>query len=163
MESGQGGETMRKKLWAVLAVGAALAVVSGAIAASAGSRIPGPKTIKVVEHPKSDRYVDIGAPGDTTGDLLTFHDPVFDASDDHVVGHDQGWCTRIAPRRGTWECVWTTFLAGGQITVEGPFNDTKDTVVAVTGGTGNFANVRGEMNLKALHDGRYAFTFHLTN
>jgi hypothetical protein len=89
---------------------------------------------------------------------------VFDSSNDHVVGHDQGQCVRMAPRRHTWECTQTTFLAGGQITVEGPFNDEKDTVLAVTGGTGNFANVRGEMDLKSLGgEGIFEFTFHLTN
>ena len=154
---------MRTKRWAVLAVGAAVAVVFGAIAASAGSRIAGPRTIHVIEHGTSDRIIDTGAPGDTSGDLLTFHNAVFDATDDHAVGHDQGQCTRMAPKHGTWECMWTTFLAGGQITVEGPFNDTKDTVLAVTGGTGNFANVRGEMNLKYLGDTNYDFIFHLTN
>jgi hypothetical protein len=149
----------------VLAVGAALAIVSGAIAASAGSAISGPTTIHVIELGRHDRLIDIGAPGDTSGDLLTFHNPVLASTNGRIVGHDQGECVRIAPRLHTWECTQTTFLAGGQITTEGPFNDEQDTVQAVTGGTGNFANVRGEMNIKAVagSEANYVFTFHLTN
>jgi allene oxide cyclase len=36
----------------------------------------------------------------------------------------------------SWECIWTTLLPRGQITVEGPFYDTRDSVLAITGGTG---------------------------
>ena len=37
----------------------------------------------------------------------------------------------------------------GQLTVEGPFYDTKDSVLAVTGGTGDYATARGEKKLHA--------------
>jgi allene oxide cyclase len=40
-------------------------------------------------------------------------------------------------------------LQGGQITVAGPFTDGKDSVLAITGGTGKYQNVRGEMALHA--------------
>jgi len=53
-------------------------------------------------------------------------------------------------------------LAHGQITVEGPFYDTHDSVLAVTGGTGTYANVRGSMELKSRSGGtEYDFIFHL--
>ena len=47
-----------------------------------------------------------------------------------------------------WECIWTTFLAEGQITVEGPFSDTGNTKLAITGGTGAYGSARGWMELK---------------
>ena len=148
-----------------LAVGGAAVVVAAVVGgAFASSGLTGPRTIHVIEHGKSDKVIDIGAPGDTSGDILTFHNPVFGASNEHLVGHDQGQCIRMAPKLGTWECMWTTFLAGGQITVEGPFNDTKDTVLAVTGGTGNFSSARGSMVLRArtTGEGQFDFIFHLT-
>ena len=40
----------------------------------------------------------------------------------------------------SWQCTWTTFLPSGQITVEGPFSDTGNTVLAITGGTGAYRN-----------------------
>jgi hypothetical protein len=49
----------------------------------------------------------------------------------------------------SWECMWTASLADGQLTVEGPFFDTKGSSLATTGGTGNFRGARGEMKLQA--------------
>jgi len=119
--------------------------------------------IHIVEHPDSDTVVDTDGDGnDSTGDLLTFHNKVYDQTDDHRVGRDMGECVRIDVRRGSWECRWTTFLEGGQITVEGPFYDTEDTVLAVTGGTGTYASAQGSMEIHALGDGKYGFIFELT-
>ena len=39
------------------------------------------------------------------------------------------------------------------MTVEGPFYDTRDSVLAITGGTGAYANARGQMELKSLAGG----------
>jgi allene oxide cyclase len=44
---------------------------------------------------------------------------------------------------------WTLNLEKGQLTVEGPFYDSADSVLAITGGTGEFAGARGEMALSA--------------
>ena len=53
-------------------------------------------------------------------------------------------------------------MAGGSITVEGPFFDTHDSVFAVTGGTGVYRNARGSMTLKARNSGaEYDFIFNL--
>ena len=63
----------------------------------------------------------------------------------------------------SWECSWTTFLKKGQITVQGPFFDTGDSVLAITGGTGKYRNARGEMELK-FHDAtgtKFDFIFHV--
>ena len=51
-----------------------------------------------------------------------------------------------------WECIWTLTLAEGQITVEGPFYDTADSVLAVTGGTGEYAEASGSLALHARND-----------
>ena len=68
---------------------------------------------------------------DQAGNVLTYANDVFDSADKAKVGSDQGYCVRIVAGK-TWECNWTTFLAGGQITVEGPFSDTGNTAVAFT-------------------------------
>ena len=143
---------MRKKL----ALAAAVAVVALTVGvASVAFSSPGPKAkpakpkVHVIEHAVTDTVIDIGDPGDSTGDLLTFHNELFDSSDSTVVGSDQGECIRIDPVEGTWECRWTNFLDGGQITVEGPFFDAADSLVSVTGGTGKYRNVRGEMSLES--------------
>jgi hypothetical protein len=130
----------------------ALGVLTFAVVGAGGSDGSGGKVVHVVEHATTDATTDTGDPGDSSGDILTFANDVFDASDATKVGTDQGYCIRItAP--GSYECNWTTFLEGGQITVEGPFFDTADSVVAITGGTGAYRNARGQMVLKARNGG----------
>jgi len=122
----------------------ALAVGLGV--AAAGSGITAPVSITVVEHATSDKVIDIGKQGDSTGDILTFHNDVYDETDATKVGTDQGQCTRMSPKDGTWECWWTTSLPDGQVTIEGPYLDASNTVLAaVTGGTGEYENARGTM------------------
>jgi hypothetical protein len=104
------------------------------------------EVITVVEHADTDTVLDLGAKDDSAGDLLTFANPVFDAANKTQVGTDQGFCVRTVVGK-SWECFWTTSLEGGQITVEGPFLDAGDSVVAITGGTGKYAGARGQMKL----------------
>jgi hypothetical protein len=109
--------------------------------------------IHVVEHAKTDTVgdVDNGTPSpDALGNVLAFHNPVFDATDKQRVGVDNGQCTRTIadPTNGVWECFWTVILSSGQITVEGPFNDNgTDTMLAITGGTGAYQGAHGQMRL----------------
>jgi allene oxide cyclase len=137
----------------------ALAVSSASAArshASAGT------TVHVIEHAVTDTVVQSGGKGDKTGNLLTFHNFVYNTRNTQRVGHDQGVCVRIFPPEGSWECMWTTFLAGGQITVEGPYYDTHNSVLAITGGTGAYRNARGQMRLLARDGGKeYDFIFQL--
>ena len=106
------------------------------------------RTITVIEHATTDITTDTGAKGDSVGDILTFANEVFDAADATKVGTDNGYCLRTVTGAGAaYECNWTTFLDGGQITVEGPFFDAKDSTLAITGGTGRYRNARGEIRL----------------
>jgi len=120
------------------------------------------KVVHVVEHGTTDSISNQGGgAGDAAGNILTFSNDVFDQSNSTKVGSDQGYCVRIVVG-ASWECNWTTFLAGGQVTVEGPFYDTRDSVLAITGGTEAYANVRGSMELKSRSGGtEYDFIFHL--
>jgi allene oxide cyclase len=115
--------------------------------------------IVVTEHADTDATTDTGDRGDSAGDVLTFSNPVFDAADRTQVGTDQGYCIRTVAG-SAYECNWTLLLPKGQLVVEGPFYDTKDSTLAITGGTGAYRNARGEMGLHALDGGkRYAFTY----
>lgn len=102
--------------------------------------------LALVERPTKETTVDIGPKGDSVGDLLTFANPVFDATNKTQVGSDQGFCVRTVVGK-SWECFWTLTLKDGQITLEGPFADTGDSLFAVTGGTGKYAGAKGQMKL----------------
>jgi allene oxide cyclase len=100
----------------------------------------------VVERAASDTVTDLGAKGDSVGDILTFANEIYDKDNKTLIGHDNGWCVRTVAGQA-WECFWTLTIEKGQITVEGPFYDTKDSVLAVTGGTGDYQSVQGDMKL----------------
>lgn len=119
---------------------------------------PTKTTLHVVEHADSDTVTDTGAEGDSVGDILTFANKVFDEADATEVGSDQGYCVRTEVGK-SWECFWTLFMKDGQITVEGPFNDAGDSVLAITGGTGAYANATGQMTLKAHNEAATEFDF----
>jgi allene oxide cyclase len=102
--------------------------------------------IIVVERPVGETTVDLGAKGDSVGDLLVFANKVYDAGNKAQVGTDQGYCVRTVVGK-SWECFWTLTLAAGQIAVEGPFLDTGDSLMVVTGGTGRYAGAKGSMKL----------------
>jgi allene oxide cyclase len=142
----------------VLITGALAFAVVSATAGSSRSNEGG--TVHVIEHALTDAVTN--GSGDAEGNILTFHNPVFDSTNTNHVGSDQGYCIRIEVG-SSWECNWTTFLPGGQITVEGPFFDTSDTTLSVTGGTGSYRNVRGSMDLHARNAAgtEYDFVFHL--
>jgi allene oxide cyclase len=139
------------RLLAVVAIAAAGLVTAGPAGAD-------PQEIKVTEHATTDAVTDTGASGDSAGDILTFANEVFDADDKNKIGTDQGMCFRTVPGKA-WECTWTLVLEQGQLTVEGPFHDTGDSVFAITGGTGKFAEARGEMVLSPIGTEGKAYTF----
>jgi allene oxide cyclase len=148
-------------LMAVTAV-AACALTAAAVALGSGSSgLTAPATVHVVEHPVTDQVIDIGAKGDSPGDQLPFNNPIFNGANTRRVGIDQGNCVRASTVHGRWECMWTTFLPRGQVTVEGPFLDARATTqLAITGGTGKYSNARGWMTLHLRSDGNFDFVFH---
>jgi hypothetical protein len=130
------GAAMIKLMSRVLGLTAARAVLP----AMAGEKIV------VVERPVGETTVDLGAKGDSVGDLLVFANKVYDAGNKTELGSDQGYCVRTVVGK-SWECIWTLMLKSGQITVEGPFLDAGDSLMAVTGGTGKYAGAKGSMKL----------------
>jgi allene oxide cyclase len=139
------------------------AVTAGAIAvgtADAGTQkaVVTGRHITVVEHAVSDTVADTGPTGDSRGDVLAFANPVFNRGNTKRVGHDNGSCVRTAVGKA-WECSWTTRLATGSLVVEGPFYDTRDSTLAITGGTGAYAQARGVMHLHARNAQGTAYTF----
>jgi len=120
---------------------AAMAVLLGTAPVAA-------ETLYVIEHAVSDATAHVGKAADNRGDILTFNNPVFDSANKTQVGTSNGFCIRTVVGKA-FECSWITSVPGGQITVEGSFFDTADSTLAVTGGTGKYAGVRGQMLLHA--------------
>ena len=121
-------------------------LLAGALALQGSLTAVAAEKIQVVERALTDTTIDLGAKGDSVGDLLTFANPIYDAANKTKLGSDQGYCVRVVVGK-SWECFWTLLLADGEITVEGPFYDSGDSVMVVTGGTGKYAGAKGSMKL----------------
>jgi allene oxide cyclase len=153
---------MRKELIAALAAALATAGAGGG-AALAAPGVSTSRTLRLVERATTDTTVDVAPKGDSTGDLLTFHNGLYDRRNQRRVGRDVGQCVRVQPGR-SYDCAWTAILRGGQITVQGPFYDTRDSVLAITGGTGLYRRARGDMRLHARPGGAsYDFVYRVTD
>ena len=121
-------------------------VTAGALALLLGSAAVAGEKIQLVERALTDTTTDLGAKGDSVGDLLTWLNPVYDAANKVQLGTDQGFCVRVEVGK-SWECNWTTILKDGRITIEGAFMDAGDSLMTVTGGTGKYAGAKGQMKL----------------
>jgi hypothetical protein len=152
------GGIMRGKIrvFAAAASIAALALVVSLVSASVAG--PNVTRLVVIEHATTDTVVDLTTNGDSTGDLLTFQNELFDETNTDVVGTNQGECVRIEVAV-SWECRWVNFLEGGSITVEGPFLDAAPSALAITGGTGAYRGARGSMRLAAANEAATEFDF----
>jgi len=165
---------MRKPV-AVIVVASAVAIVS---AAAVGTAVAGPGlrghdaraghhigthpvTFTVVERALTDTVADTGPKGDSLGDVLAFANPIYNAANTTKLGSDNGSCIRTAVGKA-YECSWTTSLAGGSLVVSGPFYDTKDSVLAITGGTGKYSRTHGQMRLHARNAKGTAYDFTYT-
>jgi len=148
-----------RRSWAAL-VAAALIAATAITVSIVSVSVAGPNVTRlhVIEHATTDTVVDLTANGDSTGDLLTFHNDVYDDTNTDVVGTSHGECVRIEVGV-SWECRWVTALDGGSITVEGPFLDAGPSALAVTGGTGIYRGARGSMRLSAANEDATEFNF----
>jgi allene oxide cyclase len=136
----------------------AVLLIGALIAGTVSSQTPETMTIQVVERATTDVTTDLGEEGDSVGDILTFANEVYDEVNENQVGTDNGYCVRTEVGVA-YKCAWTLTLEDGQIMVDGPFNDTGDSVLAITGGTGAYMGARGQMTLKFRDDAGTEFDF----
>jgi hypothetical protein len=156
---------MRVKL-AVAGIAAAILAVGGVTLASARSASPshdhGTKTFTVFALTVQSAFLDLGDPGFSLGDQQVFADDIYDHKGGTKIGTDGVVCTVVrvtdaATGSGTAQCVATASLPDGQITIQGLLSFTGDELPApfqqaITGGTGAYANARGQITVEELSD-----------
>jgi allene oxide cyclase len=106
---------------------------------------------------------DVGPKGDSPGDIMTFKGVITDIGAKKRVGSEQGFCLRIDPATKIWECSFTVLLSDGMISVQGPFADSGDSHMIVTGGTGAYSGAKGTLlvHLRGTTPETDLFTFDL--
>jgi len=131
-----------------------LGLIGGSVAANAGTDITSPETITTVGTVVKDRFVDVGRKGPSVGDTFaTTLDIKSQAGVD--LGTER---TQCAVGTGKWAiCTGTFDITGrGEIVGTGAVNiasETPDFDVPITGGTGDFANVRGVAHVHLTENG----------
>jgi hypothetical protein len=100
--------------------------------------------------------VDIGEPGDSVGDILTFDQPLLDKGM-KKIGNNSGTCirTRVAH---SLQCQWTLSFSNGSIQVAGREFDQGKSTISIIGGTGDYAGISGEMDSNKNQDGTFTQT-----
>jgi hypothetical protein len=114
--------------------------------APAGAEVGGaPETITLVEVLVSQKVFDVGKEGPSPGDSWVLHGSLLD-EDSSAVGSDESSCILTNQSRG--QCWITLRLSGGQIVGQGLVRTSGSTQTwAVTGGTGAFTDVGGQIHL----------------
>jgi hypothetical protein len=102
--------------------------------------------------------IDTGNSADSAGDILTFDQPLLDAKETRI-GNNSGSCIRT--RTGhSFQCHWTLTLENGSIQVAGREFDEGTSHIAIVGGTGQYAGIKGDMESVNNGDGTFTQTLH---
>ena len=122
---------------------------------------PTPNTFQTLEtlvdaraHPA--KTIDLGTPGDSVGDLLTFDQPLLDRQKKQI-GDNSGLCLRTRVGH-SYQCQWTLTLKNGSIQVSGREFDQGISTLAIVGGTGQYKGIYGEMESVNHGDGTFTQT-----
>jgi hypothetical protein len=128
-------------------------------------------TLTVVTKTGGIKVVDLGPQGPSHGDLRVFSVPLYNESGKEKVGRLDAFCAVTDPadepneRSHMAECTYTYTLPGGEISVQGVNAYPKlsepapRSVDAISGGTGKYAGVRGEVEVET-RGKKVTHTFH---
>jgi hypothetical protein len=154
------------RLLAVLAVLAA-AVIAAPSQASNGD--PGKQTLTLTGNTLAEEQIDVGKPGPSLGDQNVITEDVY--RDGKRVGTSDIHCTIVRLQPGPKfffqaQCLNTASLPGGQITAQGVVTSDELEKVpfkqAVTGGTGAYKGVGGQVTVDEAGDKPAQFTYELS-
>ena len=117
-----------------------------------------PQTLVTLADARTDpaRVIDMGEPGDSAGDLLVFDQPLLD-KDMKPIGNNSGTCIRTHVGH-SFQCQWTLTFENGSIQVAGQEFDQGTSVISITGGSGSYAGISGEMTSVNNNDGTFTQT-----
>ena len=104
------------------------------------------------------QLIDTGDPGDTVGDILTFNQPLLNENME-AIGNNSGTCIRTKVGHSL-QCQWTLTFEHGTIQVAGREFDQGASAISITGGTGNYSGITGEMVSINNNDGTFTQTLH---
>jgi hypothetical protein len=155
---------MRKLELAVVAL-TIVGVVTGVTVAQSAPKSPGvvtKQTLVFTEKQVAFKFIDVAPEAKNQNDLSLGDQLVFGAQllkHGDVQGALGAHCIVVAKKPATVECEGTAKVPGGKLTLQTSFQFTQNespTIIAITGGTGDFSNARGYLVSKNNVD-----TFHI--
>ena len=120
----------------------------------------GLKTLETIADARTHKanFIDLGEPGDSVGDILTFDQPLRDIQGKQI-GNNSGICirTRVGEH---FQCQWSLTLDDGSIQVAGREMDKGKSDIAIVGGTGQYQGICGQMESVNNGDGTFTQTLY---
>ena len=145
---------MRKRLLTLAGVATAIGATVGAIWMTSAGAITSAVTFTVVAPNTEESHIDVRPAGPSRGDLFVFSGPLLRSPSHEETGRIDGHCvTTSVPGGGTAENRQQCFVTATIGTENGETEielagvgriEAEDVLLAVTGGTGRYANVRGQ-------------------
>ena len=119
------------------------------------------RTLTVLAKIRQQKVVDVGPQGPSQGDMRVVHTTLYNAEGTKRIGRHDQFCVLTDPGKKVQmtECVRTYTLPGGEIDSQGvsarsTLNDSQKPggTDAITGGTGKYAGVGGEVRFGSRGD-----------
>lgn len=128
--------------------------------------VTGAQTIRVLQRVDKLTFIDLGEPGEATGDFLVVDRNLVNPITEARLGRTRGTCFNVSGSLVTadfvLECNLTHTLPGGTLVTAGLFTSADVPVPqAITGGTGRFRNARGQMTGEFQPSGELLLSFHV--
>jgi hypothetical protein len=152
---------MGKRLGVLGTAIALVALAVGVMSPAWGSSGDKGTTFRVDAVTTEQQFLDLCAPGNSLGDQIVFTTRLLRGQTE--VGHPGAVCTVTSVERHEALCIATYSLRGGQITGQAlvRLENPAPYAVAVTGGSGRYQGVEGEIQVQPVSGTRGILTFHL--
>jgi hypothetical protein len=145
-------------------LGVAVALLASGLtltSADASSR----ETLRFVSEIEQEAEIDVGKKGASLGDQLVFNESLR-SRHSRDAGELNGVCTVTQLHRdtGVVQCQVTVSLDDGDLTVQGVVELEEDrATLAVTGGTGDYDDASGEVDVRFINDEKSFISFDLND
>lgn len=153
---------MRKLVTFIISL-AALGLTIGAVSPALGSskNSNGRHTINMDATITEVNFVDTGEPGSTLGDQIVFSNQLVNGQ--KQIGHEGAVCTTVSVARHEAQCTATFSFPDGQVTAQGlvVLGSMDPYAVPVTGGSGKYQDVGGELRTTPVSDTQGKLTLRL--
>ena len=118
-------------------------------------------SLTVVEVPAKGKttVVDLGAKGDSPGDITAWNEPILDKTQ-KTIGTSNGFCIRTVAGKLS-QCQWTLTMREGTISLASSESERGTSPVSIIGGTGAYIGASGEAAVTHNADGTYTVVMKL--